>query len=159
VALAERFEDLRAWQAARSLTLAVYALARSERFRRDFALSDQIRRAAVSTMNNVAEGFDSASRVEFSRFLRYASRSASEVQSCLHVALDQDYVTQVEFDRTYLAAASVRKLCVALIRSLRQAAPREPRVSEPSPPTYGSQGTSPLPAPPVTGHRSPVTPF
>jgi four helix bundle protein len=81
VALARRFEDLRAWQSARDLTSAVYALARNGEFARDFALSDQIRRAAISTMNNIAEGFDSASRAEFARFLRYAARSASEVQS------------------------------------------------------------------------------
>jgi four helix bundle protein len=161
VALAERFEDLRAWQAARALTIEVYSLARTEGFGRDFGLVDQIRRAAVSTMNNIAEGFDSASRVEFARFLRYASRSASEVQSCLHVALDQNYITRARFDHAYASAASVRKLSAALTRSLRS---REPRVGEPDPPAYGSaQPCSPTLAscsdPLVTGHRSPVTPF
>ena len=135
MALAERFEELRAWQAARALTLDVYALARGDQFRHDFGLGDQIRRAAVSTMNNIAEGFDSASRVEFVRFLRYASRSASEVQSCLYVALDQRYISQEQFDRAYASAASVRKLCAGLIRSLR--AQGQPRISEPQAPPYG----------------------
>ena len=168
MALARRFEDLRAWQAARDLTSGVYALARRREFARDFALTDQIRRAAISTMNNIAEGFDSGSRVEFERFLRYASRSASEVQSCLHVAVHQGYVSRVQFDRAYAQAASVRKLCVALIRSLRSAtdAPGEPQVREDAPPPYGSYGPSVSRdglrayacSTPVTGHRSPVTP-
>jgi four helix bundle protein len=137
--LARRFEDLRAWQAARDLTSAVYMLARHGQFARDFALSDQIRRAAISTMNNIAEGFDSASRAEFGRFLRYAARSASEVQSCLHVAVHQRYIGTGEFDRVYLQCASVRRLCVALIGSLegRRAANRDPEVHEPPSPAYG----------------------
>ena len=117
--LASRFEDLRVWQVARQLTREVYGLVRVDPFRRDFALSDQIRRAAVSTMNNIAEGFDSGSRVEFTRFLRYASHSASEVQSCLYVALDQGYVDQRCFDALHGRAAMVRKLSAALIRSLK----------------------------------------
>jgi four helix bundle protein len=164
VTLAVRFEDLRAWQAARALTLHVYALVRRRGFATDFAVGDQIRRAAVSTMNNIAEGFDSASPVEFSRFLRYASRSASDVQSCLYVAKDQHYIDQVEFDIVHAEAATVRKLCAALIRSLgaRHKHARPPLVKEPPPPPYRSlRGLAPKPPTvgksPVTGHRPPVT--
>ena len=78
--LVTRFEDLEVWQQARKLTADVYLVADGSALSRDFVLGDQIRRAAISTMNNIAEGFDSASRFEFRRFLRYAGRSASEVK-------------------------------------------------------------------------------
>ena len=172
MALASRFEDLRVWQLARQLTREVYQVVRGRRFQRDFALSDQIRRAAVSTMNNIAEGFDSASRVEFARFLLYASRSASEVQSCLYVALDQGYVDQEGFAELHARAAMVRKLSAALIRSLKtQSDSRRSQtavIEEPPPPRYswrhsvyrrGSLASEGEQNPPVTGHRSPVTPF
>jgi four helix bundle protein len=169
VAVASRFEDLRAWQAARGLTIKVCALLRRREFSRDFALGDQIRRAAVSTMNNIAEGFDSASPTEFARFLRYASRSASEVQSCLHVARDQKYIDESQFDGVYAEAAVVRKLCVALIRSLtgrRKPSASDPRIGEPAPPAYVQDQSrcrrepavrSSVPPLLVTGHRPPVT--
>jgi len=160
--LARRFEDLRAWQAARDLTEDVYRLVRRSEFARDFALNDQIRRAVISTMNNIAEGFDSASGAEFCRFLRYASRSASEVQSCLHVAVHQGYVSQGEFQQAYDRAAAVRMLSVALIRSLQgtRRSGGEPQVRE-AEAVYGSGLGLPRHAvvSPVTGHRSPVTPF
>jgi four helix bundle protein len=156
VALASRFEDLRAWQAARRLTGQVYALLRRPECGHDFALADQIRRAAISTMNNLAEGFDSASRAEFARFLRYASRSASEVQSCLHVALDQRYIDRRLFDEAYAQAAMVCKLCSALIRSF--GSPPKPRPhTHPQVKEAPAQYRASLP--PVTGHRSPVTPL
>jgi four helix bundle protein len=118
VGLATRFEDLQAWQAARRLTQQVYEVVQSPKLRRDFGLADQMRRAAVSAMNNVAEGFDSASRVEFARFLRYAARSASEVQSSLYVCLDQDFVSQAEFHTVYDQAERVRRMCRALHQRL-----------------------------------------
>ena len=116
--LIKRFEDLKVWQEARALTVQAYAIARGKAFVRDPSLAEQLRRSAVSTMNNIAEGFDSASRTEFRRFLRYAARSASEVQSCLYVALDQNYVTSAKFQATYDQAASVRRLGSGLIGRL-----------------------------------------
>jgi four helix bundle protein len=114
VGLATSFEELQAWQAARELTSQIYSAVREEGFSRDFALGDQIRRAAISTMNNVAEGFDSASRNEFRRFLSYAARSASEVQSCLYVALDQGYLGTERFHILYGQSERVRRLCRSL---------------------------------------------
>jgi hypothetical protein len=107
-------------------------------------------------MNNVAEGFDSASRAEFTRFLRYASRSASEVQSCLYVASDQGYIDPADFDSLYRQAASVRKLCVALIRALNRPSPRSEQVNEPATP-YGPELSDPAAVSVAPGHRSPVT--
>jgi four helix bundle protein len=163
--VASRFEDLRAWQAGRQLTTAVYRIIRCQPFARDFALSDQIRRASLSTMNNIAEGFDSGSALEFARFLRYASRSASEVQSCLYVALDQGYLSRSDFGQAYNQAENVRRLCGALCKALRVRCPRRAarpdRVSEPQAPLYGTDAKDCMRVVvrPATGHRPPATPF
>ena len=89
----KNFEDIKAWQIARTLTGYVYELTRKERFSRDFALRDQIQRAAGSIMHNIAEGFESGSDAEFARFLKMARRSAGEVQSELYLAVDCQYIT------------------------------------------------------------------
>jgi len=101
----ERFEDIDVWQLARELTRKVYGLTKKAKFSRDFGLKGQIQDAAGSTMHNIAEGFDSETNPEFVRFLRYAKRSCTEVQTCppslslrrggrgeLYVALDQQYI-------------------------------------------------------------------
>ena len=119
MALVKRFEDFEAWQAGRQLAKSIYALTESERFRRDFGLIDQIRRASVSIMNNIVEGFDSGSPAEFIKFLGYARRSGSEVQSCLYVAVDRGHVEQAEFHRAYDEAERARNLIGGFIRYLR----------------------------------------
>jgi four helix bundle protein len=116
----ERFEDIQGWQKARELTRRVYAATRGGEFARDYGLRDQIQRAAGSVMANIAEGFDAGSDVEFIRFLRYARRSASEVQSHLYVALDQGYVTQDQFNEIYQTATEARRLIGGFIRYLQQ---------------------------------------
>ncbi len=83
----ERFDDIEAWQLARELTRKVYELTKTPRFARDFGLKRQIQDAAGSSMHNIAEGFDSETTSEFIRFLRYAKRSCTEVQSELYPAL------------------------------------------------------------------------
>jgi len=88
----ERFEDLIAWQKARQLTSVIYRITSLSDFARDFGLRDQIRRAAVSVMSNIAEGFDRASRSEFHQFLVIAKASCAEVRSQLYVAQDVGYI-------------------------------------------------------------------
>ena len=83
-----RFEDIQAWQVARELCLVVYELSGESQFAKDFSLRDQARRAAVSIMANISEGFDCNSNQEFIQFLYYALRSASELQSHFYVAHD-----------------------------------------------------------------------
>ena len=114
----ERFEDIEGWQQARLLTRYVYTAAKKTRFARDYGLKDQIQRAAVSSISNSAEGFDSGSNAEFVKFLRYAQRSCTEVQSTLYVALDQEYITQQEFQSVYTQAAKTRSLLGGLIKYL-----------------------------------------
>jgi four helix bundle protein len=114
----ERFEDIEAWKAARELVRDVYQVSRNERFERDFGLRDQVRRAAVSVMANIAEGFDGRSAQEFIRFLGYAFRSTTEVQSHLYVALDQSYILRDDFDRLYRQAVTAKKLINGFIKYL-----------------------------------------
>ena len=97
----KRFEEIDSWNAARELTKTVYNFTIRESFSKDFGLKDQIQRASVSIMSNIAEGFDSKTNKAFINFLNYSFRSASEVQSLLYVALDQLYITNSEFELAY----------------------------------------------------------
>ena len=98
MATIERFEESTAWQSARELVKVVYAFTRREPFRSDFGLRDQIQRAAVSTMSNIAEGFERGSTKEFIQFLYQAKGSVGEVRSQLYIALDLQYIDPCEFD-------------------------------------------------------------
>jgi len=104
----DKFEDIEAWKLARELALKVYKLTKNDCFSRDFGLKKQIQDAAGSSMHNIAEGFDAETNREFIRFLRYAKRSCTEVQSELYLALDQLYVTKTEFKDAYEHAGRTR---------------------------------------------------
>jgi len=94
----KNFEDLEIWKDARVLTQGIYQLTRDSKFSKDFGLRDQIRRAAVSIMSNIAEGFERGGNQEFIQFLYVAKASCGEVRSQLYVALDQSYVTTKDCD-------------------------------------------------------------
>ncbi len=119
----ERFEDIRAWQQARELSKLVYELTRQGNFAKDFRLRDQITGAAGSIMHNIAEGFDDGSDVEFIRFLKYARRSASEVQSEIYLALDCNYISSEDFQKVYDLATTTKKSINAFIAYLRKSKP------------------------------------
>jgi four helix bundle protein len=105
----DRFEDIESWQLARRLAKSVYAaIATNSGLSKDWGLKDQIARASGSVMHNIAEGFDGGSNREFIRFLHYAKRSCTEVQSELYMALDQNYVTQDCFQELYDLAGQTR---------------------------------------------------
>jgi len=114
----KQFEDLNVWKASRSLVNLIYENTRTQTFSRDFALRDQIRKAAISVMSNIAEGLDSGYDAEFIRFLGFSFRSTGEVQSQLYTALDQGYVTLEEFQSAYDKAVDVRKQIRSLISYL-----------------------------------------
>jgi four helix bundle protein len=116
----ERFEDIEAWQLARELARNVYVLTKKTKFSKDYGLKNQIQDAAGSSMHNIAEGFDSETTAEFIRFLRYAKRSCSEVQSELYIALDQEYITPEEFKDTYAHAGRTRAAIRGFINYLRK---------------------------------------
>ncbi len=114
-----RFEDLECWQAARTLVAETYELTCFDQFSRDFCLRDQIRRAAISVMANIAEGFGVVSDIEFIRFLGYSSRSAIEVQSHLYIAIDLHYILPEHFDATFERCQECINKCRAFIKYLK----------------------------------------
>jgi four helix bundle protein len=114
-----RFEDIQAWRAARELTRMVYDVASTGGFARDRRLRDQITGAAVSVMANIAEGFGSDTNAQFAAFLGYARRSVTEVQSLLYVTLDQQYISQDQFDAIYEQANKTASLVGGFVRYLR----------------------------------------
>ena len=116
--LIKNFEGLKCWQSARNLTNTIYKIAK-QNFSRDYRLTDQITGASISIMNNISEGFDSDSNPEFIRFLKYSRRSASEVQNCLYIALDQSYIYQEIFNKLYLLCEEIRKTIDGLIKYLK----------------------------------------
>jgi four helix bundle protein len=100
----EEFEDFIAWQKARELTRAVYEATRQGAFAKDYGLSGQIQRAAVSIMSNIAEGFERGNPREFQQFLSIAKASCAEVRSQLYVALDAGYLNEVSFQKLMVLA-------------------------------------------------------
>ena len=116
----KNFEEIKAWQLARELTFEVYSLTRKAGFAKDYGLVKQIQTAAGSAMHNIAEGFDSESNAEFIRFLRYAKRSCSEVQSELYIALDEKYINENEFNKVYEQARLTRATTRAFINYLQK---------------------------------------
>ncbi len=119
-----RFEDLIAWQKARILTGTVYRATSEGLFNKDFGLREQIRRAAVSTMSNIAEGFERGSAAEFSRFLSIAKASCAELRSQLYVAVDVGYLNEDAFDVLIAQADEVARI----IGGLRDSAKRRREV-------------------------------
>ncbi len=115
----QKFEDIEAWQKARDLTQQIYVVSNDGAFARDFGLRDQIRRAAVSIMSNIAEGFDRGGHRELIQFLYIAKGSAAEVQAQLYVALDAGYLKQEQFQQLYDFAGDTSCLLGGFIRYLK----------------------------------------
>lgn len=116
----EGFEEIQAWQKAYQVTLDVYPITENGSFARDFGLRDQIRRASVSIMANIAEGHGRRSNTEFANLLNIARGSAHETQSHLHIAMGLGYIEKPNFDDLYEALADVSRMTLALAKYLRQ---------------------------------------
>ena len=123
------FEDLVCWQVARELTDEIYTLTKEQSIRKDYGFADQIRRAAVSVMNNIAEGFERDTNKDFIKFLFIARASAGEVRSMLYVALDQKYLDKKSFQHLYRLCCRSSSLCWGLITSLGKKANWKTRLS------------------------------
>jgi len=107
----KQFEDLEVWKSSRQFTRLVYELSGHGTFSKDHGLKDQICRAAVSIMSNIAEGFESQTQSQFIRYLGIAKASAGEARSQLYIALDLGYMNKEQFDRAYeLADKIIRQL-------------------------------------------------
>ena len=146
-----RFEDLECWQEARKLTNAVFALTTAMPIQRNARLIDQMTGAAISVMNNIVEGFDSQANSEFVRFLGYARRSASEVQTCLYVAADNQLIRPVQFESVYQQAEKARKIVDGFRRYLR--GHQRPKRAQPANRPTGLTGTTGQQANRPTGQR------
>jgi four helix bundle protein len=116
----ERFEDIIAWQKARALTKEIYALTKVGPFMKDFGLKDQIQRSSVSTMANIAEGFERGGDKEFIQFLSNSKGSCGEVRSHIYVALDQEYLTQGGFDQLSAKSVEVSRLISGFMTYLQR---------------------------------------
>ena len=116
----ERFEDFIARQKARKLTADIYRVTSEGRFARDFGLKDQIRRAAVSSMSNLAEGFERGRPAEFHQFLSIAKASCAELRAQLYVALDVGYISLPTFDRLMAQATEVGQILGGLRQSVER---------------------------------------
>jgi len=114
----DRFENIESWRLGRELAKSVYAVTSKEKILKDYGLKDQIQRAVGSIMHNITEGFDGGSNPEFIRFLRYAHRSDTEVQSQLYIALDQKYISKTEFNNLYGIARKTKSKIGSLIKYL-----------------------------------------
>lgn len=114
-----KFEDIESWQKGRKLVKTIYSITREEPFQKDFRLKDQIQRASVSIISNIAEGFDSGTNKSFINFLNYSYRSASEVQSLLYVALDLNYISSIQFSELYQLVYEIKKIIGGFIQYLK----------------------------------------
>lgn len=115
---ARSFESLRVWHEARRLTAVIYKATNSAPFARDYSLRDQARRAAISVMSNIAEGFERGARREFRRFLSIAKGSAGEVRSHLYAAEDLGLLDPAEADDLRQSAANLSRGIAALMAKL-----------------------------------------
>lgn len=115
-----KFEDIVAWQKAPQLTRNIYAHTKVGSFSRDFGLRDQVQRASVSIMGNIAEGFEREGDKEFVQFLSCSKGSCGEVKAHLYVALDQQYLTQTQFCDLYNETDEVGRLISGFMAYLRQ---------------------------------------
>jgi len=114
------FEEIDAWQKARVLVSELYLVTDRAPFSKDFGLKDQIRRASISVLSNIAEGFERDGRKEFIQFLSVAKGSAGEVKAQLYVAMDQGYLTQSEFDKVAALVNETGRMIGGLIGYLKQ---------------------------------------
>ena len=114
-----RFEDIIAWQKARILCKLINGYTQKEKFSKDFKLISQIKSSSGSAMDNIAEGFERAGNKEFSQFLSISKGSAGETRSQLYRALDNEYISEIEFQEAYNLADEVGKLTGALMNHLK----------------------------------------
>ena len=126
------FEDLEVWQESRRLTQRIYKLTQSPGFTKDFGLRDQIQRAVVSIMSNIAEGFERGGNQEFLQFLYIAKASCGEVRSQLYVALDQGYVTQKESDELIKSSRQLSVKISNLIDYLKRSGMKGEKFKKPA---------------------------
>ncbi len=119
MARVQQFEDLEVWRKARELINMIYQVTALGNFSRDFGLRDQLRRAGVSIISNIAEGFERGGDKEFLQFLAMAKGSCGEIRAQLYVALDQKYLDEIQFQSLVEKALEVSRLISGLMKYLQ----------------------------------------
>jgi four helix bundle protein len=120
MALAKRFEDLDVWIAAKDASVMIYKITENENLRRDFGLKDQIRRASISIISNIAEGFERNGNKEFIQFLSIAKGSAGEVRAQLYIIKELEFINEEEFTLLNEKVTQVSKMLSGFINYLKQ---------------------------------------
>jgi len=120
MATIERFENIEAWKKTRELTNEIYSVSNQGAFLKDFSLRDQIRRAPVSIMSNIAEGFERGGTGEFLQFLGMAKGSTGEVRTQLYIGFDQGYISKEVFDKLYSNTIEIAGMLGSLMNYLRK---------------------------------------
>jgi four helix bundle protein len=120
MAVAKRFEDLEVWIAAKDASVMIYKITENESLRKDFGLKDQIRRASISVISNIAEGFERNGNKEFIQFLSIAKGSAGEVRAQLYIIKELNFINEEEFVLLYEKVTQVSKMLSGLINYLKQ---------------------------------------
>ena len=118
------FEDIESWQIARRLAHEIFVISGHGKFAKDFVLRDQMRRASISALSNIAEGFERGGNAEFVQFLSVAKGSAGEIRAQTYVALDCQYIDRVQFERLHAVATDLSRKLAALIAYLRNSGMR-----------------------------------
>ncbi len=121
MATIERFEDLKVWQGARVLANLTYRASSLPNFQKDFVLRDQVRRAVVSILSNIAEGFERNSPKEFVHFHSIAKGSAGELRAQLYLSFDQNYIDKNQFKELYDNVTTISKMLSSLMTYLQNA--------------------------------------
>lgn len=116
--MAKRFEELEVWKRAKDLTNLIYKFSSDGSFSRDFGLRDQMRRAVVSIMSNIAEGFENQTQALFIKYLGLAKGSAGELRAQLYIAKDQEYISEENFSELFLLAEICSKQLARFIQYL-----------------------------------------
>jgi len=116
----KKFEDIEAWKKSRELSNEVYSVSKRKPFYKDMGLREQIRRASVSIMSNIAEGFEREGKREFIQFLSIAKGSSGEVRSQLYIALDQEYITNEDFSRIFSLVCEISRMINGLMSYLKK---------------------------------------
>jgi four helix bundle protein len=126
----KRFEDLTSWQKARELNRLVYQVSKNGTFAKDYGLRDQIRRASISVMSNIAEGFERGGDKEFIQFLSNAKGSCGEVRCQLYAALDENYLSETDFKQLYEQSLEVSRMIAGFMTYLRRSELRGSKFKE-----------------------------
>jgi four helix bundle protein len=116
----QKFEDLIAWQKAKVLATSIYRLSQRRPFSRDFGFKDQIQRAAISIMSNIAEGFERGRAADYCNFLRYAKASCAELRSQLYVAVEIGHISKEDYPEVSTLAQEVARLLNGLLQSIKR---------------------------------------